>query len=105
MALLKRTINVYGKLDDLFEKLLEGQAPSKFTREFLGDLGFTSSSWHAVIGLLKNLGFLTADGSPTAQYMEFLDKTKSKQVLARAVKKAYSDRASCKTAEASGFSA
>jgi len=91
MALLKRSVVVYGKLDELFLKLSEGQAPSKFTREFLRDIGFESSNWHAAIELLKGLGFLSSDGSPTTQYMKFLDKTKSKKVLAKAVKGAYSD--------------
>lgn len=91
MALLKRSVNVYGKLGELFQKLLEGQAPDKFTREYLRDLGFKSSNWHAAIGLMKGLGFLSSDGSPTAQYMEFLDRTKSKKVLAKAVKEAYGD--------------
>ena len=91
MALLKQSIQVSGKLDELFTKLLEGQAPEKFTRGFLRDLGFKSSNWLAAISLLKGLGFLSDDGSPTPQYMEFLDRTKWKKTLAKAVKEAYSD--------------
>ena len=91
MALLNQSVQVYGKLGQLFETLQEGQAPDKFTREFIRDLGFKSSNWHAAIALLKGLGFLSPDGSPTSQYMEFLDKTKWTKILARAVKEAYSD--------------
>ena len=91
MALLNQSVQVYGKLGQLFEKLLAGQAPNKFTREFLKDLGFKSSNWHTAIALLKGLGFLSEDGSPTPRYMEFLAKTKWKKVLALAVKDAYSD--------------
>lgn len=91
MALLNQRIQVYGKLGDLFEKLREGQAPDKFTREFLSDLGFKSSNWHAAINLFKGLGFLSSDGSPTEQYKELLDETRWSAALARAVKDAYSD--------------
>ncbi len=91
MALLNRSIQVYGKLDQFFETLREGQAPSKFNREFLRDIGFKSSNWLAAIGLMKGLGFLTPEGAPTSQYMDFLDKTRWKKVLADAVKDAYSD--------------
>ena len=91
MALLNQSVQVYGKLGEFFGKLREGQAPEKFTRAFLKDLGFTSSNWHAAIGLLKGLGFLSSDGSPTSKYMEFLDPTRWQIVLADAVKEAYSD--------------
>lgn len=91
MALLNQSVQVSGKLGTLFEKLREGQAPPKFTREFLKDLGFKSSNWHAAISLLKGLGFLSADGTPTPRYMEFLDKTRWKHVLGEAVRSAYSD--------------
>ena len=91
MALLNQSVQVYGKLGELFAKLREGQAPEKFSREFLKDLGFKSSNWHAAIGLIKGLGFLSADGSPTSKYMEFLDKTRWQIVLAEAVKNAYGD--------------
>lgn len=49
MALLNQSVQVYGKLDQLFRSLRDGQAPQKFTREFLRDLGFKSSNWHAAI--------------------------------------------------------
>jgi hypothetical protein len=91
MALLNQPLQVSGQLGSLFEKLRQGQAPEKFNREFLKDLGFTSSNHHAFIPLLKGLGFLTEDGIPTLRYKEFLDGTKWKKVLAEAVKEAYSD--------------
>ena len=91
MSLLNQSVQVYGKLGSLFEMLREGQAPEKFNREFLKDLGFKSSNWHATISLLKGLGFLSAEGIPTQKYMEFLDKTQWKRVLADSVRSAYSD--------------
>ena len=91
MALLRSPVQIHGKLDQLFEKLREGQAPEKFTRAFLRDLGFKSSNWVAAIGLLKGLDFLSSEGNPTDKYLDFLDKTKWKKVLAEAVIDAYSD--------------
>ena len=69
----------------------DGQAPDKFTREYLRDIGFRSSNHHAFIPLLKGLGFLTSDGTPTQRYKEFLDATKWKKVIAEAVRTAYGD--------------
>ena len=91
MALLKQSVQVYAKLDEFFEKLREGQAPEKFTRSFLQDLGFKSSNWPAAIRLMKGLGFLSSDGAPTASYMEFLDKTRWRVVLGKLVREAYGD--------------
>lgn len=91
MSLLDVSTQVYTQLPKLFETLRSGQAPDKFTRQFLKDIGFKSSNHHAFIPLLKGLGFLTADGSPTPRYKEFLDKTRWKRILAEAVKESYSD--------------
>ncbi len=91
MALLKQTTQIYARLGEFFDKLHEGQAPSSFNRTFLKDLGLTSSNWHSTIGLMKGLGFLSADGTPPSQYMDFLDKTRWKIVLGEAVKEAYGD--------------
>jgi hypothetical protein len=57
----------------------------------LKDLGFKSSNHHALIPLLKGLGFLTAEGAPTPRYMAFLDKSRSKKILGEALKEKYSD--------------
>lgn len=91
MALLRQSVQVSAKLGELFAKLRDGQAPEKFTRGFLADLGLKSSNWHASIPLLKGLGLLSAEGSPTRQYMELLDETRWRTVLGRAVREAYSD--------------
>jgi hypothetical protein len=91
MPLLNQPIQVYGQLDQLFGALRQGQAPSKFNREFLKDLGFKSSNYHAVIPLLKGLRFLSEDGTPTSRYMAFLDETKWREILGEAIREAYAD--------------
>jgi hypothetical protein len=91
MALLNQQTLIWAQLPTFFEKIVAGRAPDKFNREFLRDIGFKSSNHLAIIPLLKGLGFITADNVPTERYRTFLDKTKSKKVLAEAVKEAYGD--------------
>lgn len=44
-----------------------------------------------MIGILKELGFLNADGAPQDRYYRFLDRSASGKVLAEGVREAYSD--------------
>jgi Family of unknown function (DUF5343) len=91
MALLNQPTQIWTQIPGFFDKIQAGQAPPKFNREFLRDLGFTSSNHLALIPLLKGLGFLNSDNVPTDRYRTFLDKTKSKQVIAEALNDAYGD--------------
>ncbi|MBR0986538.1 DUF5343 domain-containing protein [Bradyrhizobium liaoningense] len=91
MALLNQQTQIAAQIPSILEKLRGGQAPDKFNREFLRDLGLKSSNHIALIPLLKGLGFLGADNVPTDRYRQFLDKTKSGEVIARALKEAYGD--------------
>jgi hypothetical protein len=91
MTLLNQSTQVYAQLPKFLETLRLGTAPQTFTRQFLKDIGFKSSNHHQFIPLLKGLGFLTPDGSPTERYKQFLDSTKWSQILAEAVREAYGD--------------
>jgi len=91
MALLNQSVQVYGQIPKFLETLRAGTAPSAFTRQFLKDIGFKSSNHHQFIPLLKGLGFLTADGTPTERYKQFLDASRWTKVLAEAVRGAYGD--------------
>lgn len=91
MALADSYVQTYGQLPEVFKRLSEGQAPDKFTRQYLKDLGFAASSFHAVIPLLKTLGFLASDGSPTARYHEYRDHSQSRMVLGQSLRDAYGD--------------
>ena len=44
-----------------------------------------------IIGVLKSIGFLTAEGAPTKRYFEYLDQTQSKRVMADGIRHAYAD--------------
>lgn len=78
-------------LKGILSAIQNAQAPKKFTTRYLASLGFTSAGDRLVIGVLKSLGFLSAEGAPTKRYHEYLDQSQSKRVLAEAIREAYSD--------------
>lgn len=91
MALTSSYIQVYGQLPDVFARISEAQAPEKFSRQYIKDLGFSSSNFNALIPLLKSLRFLTEDGAPTTRYHDYRNAARSRQVMAEALREAYGD--------------
>lgn len=79
------------RIPDFFGKIRDGQAPERFTQQLLKDWGFSSTNDRAFIPLLKSLGFLSADGKPTQRYNDYRDHSRSKQVMAAALRDAYAD--------------
>ena len=76
---------------DYFEALLDAEAPDRFTVRFLENLEFKSTNDRLFIRILKDLGFLDADGVPTNRYFEFLDRSRSEIVVAEGIRDAYAD--------------
>src|SRR5262245_54541197 len=74
-----------------FDTILDAQDPERFSYKFLENLGFTSTNDRLLIGLLKDLAFLNSDGAPQQRYFDFMDRSRSKQVLAEALRESYSD--------------
>jgi hypothetical protein len=91
MALTNAYVQVYGQLRQVFDRIAQAQAPSKFTVQYLKDLGFTSSNYRAVIPLLKALGFLSGEGVPTKRYLDYRNTEMSRRVMAAALRDAYGD--------------
>ena len=91
MALINAYVLPTNRIPDLFGKIRDGQAPERFTHQLLKDWGFKSTNDRAFIPLLKELGFLTVDGKPTSIYHDYRDHSRSKQVMAQALRDAYSD--------------
>lgn len=91
MALTDAYVQTIGVIPELFRQIRQGQAPSQFTVQHLKDLGFGSSNHRLFLPLLKTLGFLTADGKPTARYSEYRDETQARRVMTEALKDAYGD--------------
>jgi len=75
----------------ILDKIIEGPAPGKFTTSHLKTIGFPSSNDRAIIPILKDLGFLSADGTPTKRYHEYRNQDRSKTVLGEALREAYED--------------
>lgn len=90
MALTNTYVQVYGQLPEVFQRISEAAAPDKFTNQHLKDWGYTSSNFRAVIPVLKALGFLSADGTPTTRYHDYRG-AHPKHVMAEAIKEAYGD--------------
>jgi hypothetical protein len=80
-----------GALPAYFEAMRGAEAPDRFSAKFLEKLEFSSSNDRLFIGILKELGFLNADGVPQDRYHEFLDKSQSWTVLAEGIREAYAE--------------
>jgi len=83
-------VNAYNKVADVFIAIKSAAVPTKFNQDYLHTiLGLGSSSYHAMIPLLKRLDFLDANNQPTQLYKEYRDETQSKHILAQQIKVAY----------------
>jgi hypothetical protein len=89
--LTSRYMTTVKNVPAIMQKLVEGTAPDKFTVAHLKGIGFKSSNDQGIIPLLKDLKFLTADGTPTKRYLDYRDKSKSRDVLGEALREAYED--------------
>lgn len=91
MAILESYVVNYGKIEPFFAAVQKAGVPDRVTYEFLKTLGFKSSNDRQLIVLLKGLGFLTGDGTPTDRYKSFRNRPLAKRVLAESLREAYSD--------------
>src|SRR5258706_7630840 len=80
-----------------FDTMLDAQPPERFSIKFLENLGFTSTNDRLLIGVLKELGFLNADGVPQQRYFDFMDRSQSRRVVAAGIRDAFSDLFSVNT--------
>lgn len=78
-------------LPSIFQKIQNGVPPEKFNHDHLKAIGFSSSNDRAIIPLLKDLGFLTSDGTPTQRYREYRDSARSRTVMGEALRATYPD--------------
>lgn len=85
-------VDAYGKIENLFKKIIEAKVPPKVTVDFLyTKLGLKSSSYRAMIPLLKNLGFIDQSNIPNAYYRNYRDKKRSKIIMAERIRATYKD--------------
>jgi hypothetical protein len=65
-------LSAAGSLKTVLDKIIEAQRPEKFTLDYLQDvLKMNGGSARATIPILKRLGFLSSDGTPTEIYSRF----------------------------------
>lgn len=75
----------------ILEKIRTAGTPPKFTHEFLkSTLGFSSSNDRGIIKVLRQAGFLNADGVPTPRYNDYRGDQYGK-ALATGLREGWSD--------------
>jgi len=85
-------VDAYGKIEEVFRKIIEAAVPPKVTNDFLyTKLGLKSTSYRAMIPLLKRIGFIDDANVPTAAYRDYRDEKKSKIIMAQQIRSAYKD--------------
>ncbi|HVZ84229.1 MAG TPA: DUF5343 domain-containing protein [Terracidiphilus sp.] len=83
-------VNAYGSIPKLFNAIKAAAVPPKFTSDFLSTvLDLKSSSYRAMIPLLKRLGFIDPSNVPTQAYKDFREDSLSGVVMAERIKDAY----------------
>jgi hypothetical protein len=83
-------VNGYGGIPTLFRKIKEAAVPAKFTQDFMTTvLGLKSSSYRAMIPLLKKLGFIDPANVPTEAYRKFREDSLAGSVMAEQLRDAY----------------
>jgi hypothetical protein len=84
-------MNSVKKLHPMLDKIQNAGVPETFNKDFLVDLGYTSSYDNALIKVLRYLGMLDSSNKPQDSYRQFVDHTKAKTVLAQRIRIAYDD--------------
>lgn len=85
-------MNSVGLIPKILTRASEAQQPVRFTQDFLGTkLGLNSGSARPVIPLLKRLGLLQSDGTPTPLYSRFRNPSEQGGAMAEAIRHGYSD--------------
>jgi hypothetical protein len=83
-------VNAYNGIPKLFEKIKAAAVPPKFTVDFMGSmLDLKSSSYRAMIPLLKRLGFIDPANAPTQAYKDYREDSLSETIMAERLKDAY----------------
>jgi len=85
-------VDAYGKIEEVFRKIIEAAVPPKVTNDFLyTKLGLKSTSYRAMIPLLKRMGFIDDANVPTPAYRDYREEKKSKIIMAQRVRSVYKD--------------
>lgn len=81
-----------GLIPKILGKIQEARRPERFTQDFLETkLGYSGGSARAIIPLLKRIGFLNSDGSPTDRYDQFRNENSQGIAMANALREGYKE--------------
>lgn len=81
-----------GTLKRALDGIITAQKPSRFTLDFLGDvLKLTGGSANAIIPILKRIGFLNSDGTPTDLYSRFRSDSSRASAMLAGLKQGYQE--------------
>ncbi|MGK2958170.1 MAG: DUF5343 domain-containing protein [Acidimicrobiales bacterium] len=84
-------MNSTGLITKILNKIIEAQTPPKYTQDFqAAKLGYGSGSAKPFIPLLKRIGFIASDGTPTELYKKFRNSSTRASAMAAAIKTGYS---------------
>lgn len=79
------------KVGPILARIRSAAKPERFTRETLQVWGFGASNDRAMVGVLKELGFLNESNVPTQHYDRLRDPTDAPYVLAERMRALYSE--------------
>lgn len=79
------------KIGPILARVRSAAKPERFTRETLQMWGFAASNDRAMVGILKELGFLNESNVPTQHYDRLRDPNDAPYVLAERMRDAYSE--------------
>ena len=81
-----------GQIPRTFEKIQQARRPERFTQDFLETkLGQRGGSARPIIPLLKRMGFLASDGTPTTLYDQFRNTESQGRAVAEGIRNAFPD--------------
>ncbi|MEO7622992.1 MAG: DUF5343 domain-containing protein [Gallionella sp.] len=79
-----------GMITKCLEKISHAATPEKVTGDFVNTkLGIKGGAGRALVPLLKKIGFVNSDGTPTTLYKRFRNPAESEQAVAEAIKVGY----------------
>jgi hypothetical protein len=82
----------YGLVPKILTKIQEARRPERFTQDFVETkLGFSGGGAMAFIPLLKRMGFIASDGTPSRLYDKFRNVATQGAAVAAGMRAAYSE--------------
>jgi hypothetical protein len=85
-------MNSTGLVTKIFDKMITASQPDRFTTDYLANkLGYSGGSARPFIPLLKRLGFISSDGTPTPLYAKFRNQDTRGAAMAEAMRHGYKD--------------